>query len=203
MPKRQEGGKKARKALDRVSAKALSKGQKAKQSKAGAKTQAVSSTKKSRGRPHKVPVNWVTGRAYNYGIQLQQAWPRLEAPLLAAKTVEEVRAAFESYGQPYANSFVPELAEDILVLTRHRRFPKRAEGQIHFLADSLGGRPNLSLRTSRDTCERERARLRRKSRHRIIRHEFYVECSCGYKGPARDNACRKCSAVIPIFNYEL
>ena len=32
--------------------------------------------------------------------------------------------------------------------------------------------------------------------HQIIRYEFYVECSCGYKGHSRNHACRKCGAQI-------
>ncbi len=50
--------------------------------------------------------------------------------------------------------------------------------------------------TSRDICARERASERKKSPYKIVRHEYYVECSCGYKGPAHDNACRKCGAEI-------
>ena len=30
-----------------------------------------------------------------------------------------------------------------------------------------------------------------------------IECSCGYQGPARDNACRKCGAEIPLSFEEL
>lgn len=203
MPKRKRGRQKLRKQLDRVSAKRLSTGQKAGQSEPVATALDPYSEKRPRGRPRKIPLNWVIGRAYNHRIQLKQAWPRLEAPLLSAQTVEEVKTAFENYGQPYASDFVPERASDILALMRDPKFPKRPEGRINFLADSLGGRPSLSLRTSRDICERERARQRRKSRHHIIRHEFFIECSCGYKGPARDNACRKCGAEISFSIYEL
>jgi hypothetical protein len=202
MTKRHKGHKKAGKSLDRVSAKRLSKGLDYEDSELLAATQAAFSTKKPRGRPRKIALSWVTGRAYNYGIQLRQVWPQLEGSLLAAKTAGEVQAAFENNAPAYARNFVPELAEDILALIRHRKFPKRAEGRIHFLADSLGGRPNLSLRTSRDICETERARERRKSKHHIIRHEFYVECTCGYKGPALDNACRKCGAEISFSIFE-
>lgn len=68
------------------------------------------------------------------------------------------------------------------------RFPKRQQARINFLADSLAGLGRVTPRSSRDICARERAKERAKSRHKIIRYEFYVECSCGYKGPARDNA---------------
>jgi hypothetical protein len=128
---------------------------------------------------------------------LAAVWAKLSGPLLEAETEEQVCAAFENGAQPYASELVPRLASDILGLIRDRRFPKRAKAQIGFLADSLGGRPNIEPRTSRDICARERAKEQAESPHKIIRHEFYVECSCGYKGPARDNACRKCGAEIP------
>jgi hypothetical protein len=31
-----------------------------------------------------------------------------------------------------------------------------------------------------------------KLKHVIVRREYYIECSCGYKGPALDGACRDC-----------
>ena len=108
------------------------------------------SKKQRRGRPQEIPRNWVTGRAYNLAIQLKLIWPKLSEPLLEAETEEEVKAAFETYGSSYASNFVPERVSDVLALIRDRKLPKKKEAQIHFLADSLGGRPNLSLRRSRD-----------------------------------------------------
>jgi len=98
---------------------------------------------------------------------------------------------------------VPALVGDILALIRDPKFPKRREQRINFLADSLGGRPDVALRTSRDICAKERAKQRSRSAHKILRHEYYVECTCGYKGPARDNACRKCGAEITFSLDEL
>jgi hypothetical protein len=106
--------------------------------------------------------------------------------------------AFEKHASSYASEFIPRLAEDILKVVNEPKFPKRADPQIKFLADSLAGRPNVEPRTSRDICVKERARERSKSAYKIIRREFYVECSCGYKGPARNNACRKCGAEISV-----
>jgi hypothetical protein len=158
----------------------------------------TSSEKRRRGRPEKIPRSWVIGRAENYRRALAAVWPRLAAPLLAAETEEQVMAAFENFGQPYANQFVPRQASEILNLIRHRQFPKRAKAQIGFLADSLPGRPEITTRRSRDICAEERAILRAKSPHKILRKEFYIECSCGYRGPALNDACRKCRAEIPI-----
>ena len=195
--------KRTGKRLDRVSARRLAKGRTLKQGEPVITAQDFNSQKKSRGRPQKIPRNWVTGRAQKYRLQLQQGWTRLEAALLSARTTEEVQAAFENCFPSCARDFVPERAADILALLCDPKFPKGREARIQFLADSLGGRPSLSLRTSRDICERERALQRRKSRHRILRNEFYIECTCGYKGPARDNACRKCGAEIPPSLYGL
>ena len=156
------------------------------------------SEKRGRGRPQRIQWSWVIGRADNCRYSLAEVWPKLRDPLLAAQTEEQVIAAFKNYGQPYAGDYVPRMAPDILALIRDPSFPKRPKAQIGFLADSLAGRPNVEFRTSRDICIKERARQRAKSPHKIVRKEFYVECSCGYKGPARDNACRKCGAEIPF-----
>lgn len=157
----------------------------------------MSPRKRGGGRPATIPKSRVIGRAGNYRWMLAQVWPRLAAALLESETEEQVNAAFESYGQPYAGEFVPYLASDILALIRSAELPKRPKAQVAFFADSLAGRPTVTARTSRDICSKERAIRRAQSPHKIIRHEFYVECECGYRGPARDNACRRCGAPIP------
>ncbi len=156
------------------------------------------SKKRGRGRPQSIPRSWVIGHADNCRFSLAQVWPKLCDPLLGAQTEEEVTAVFENYGQPYAGDFVPRLVPDILAVISDPSFPKRTKARIGFLADSLAGRPNVGFRTSRDICIKERAKQRVKSPHKIIRKEFYIECECGYQGPARDDACRKCGAGIPI-----
>jgi hypothetical protein len=82
---------------------------------------------------------------------LGQVWPKLRDPLMAAETEEQVIAAFENNGQPYAGEFVPRMATDILALIRDASFPKRQKAQIGYLADSLAGRPNVELLRSRQT----------------------------------------------------
>jgi hypothetical protein len=152
--------------------------------------------KRGKGRPAKIERSWVIGRAENNRAMLAQTWPELAGPLLEAKTEDQVTDAFERHCQAYSGEFVPRLRLDILSLIRSPGFPKRPKAQIGFLADSLAGRPAIAARTSRDICLKERAKQRAKSPHKIVRTEFYVECSCGYKGPARDNACRNCGAEI-------
>jgi hypothetical protein len=153
--------------------------------------------KRSRGRPYKIRALEVSGRAYNYRLIFNQTWDVLGEQLLKAKTEEEALQAFE--GTPYKNEFAA-LASLILEVLRDADFPKRdKESRINFLADSLAARGVVTPRTSRDICAKERAR--KKSAHRILCHEFYVECSCGYEGPARNNACRKCGAEIDFLAH--
>lgn len=159
--------------------------------------------KRGRGRPCFVRHSEVYGRAENYRQTFGFVWSSLREPLLAANTVQEVIAAFEEHANAYASQFVPRLAEDILNVVHEPKFPKRPDPQIKFLADSLAGRPNVEPRTSRDICAKAQAKENAKSVHKILHREFYVECSCGYKGPARNDACRKCGAEIPIVSESL
>jgi len=159
------------------------------------------SEKRGRGRPYKVRASEVTGRAYNYRLIFSQTWDTLGQHLLRATTEQEVLQAFE--GTAYKNEF-EHIASLILTVLHEADFPKRnKEAQINFLADSLAARGVVTPRSSRDICGKARAKEHAKSRHKIVRKEFYVECSCGYRGPARDNACRKCGAEIPLSFDEL
>lgn len=151
---------------------------------------------RGRGRPG-VRVSEITGRSYNYRLIFSQIWDIVGRPLLAASTKEEVVKALEP--TPYKDGFAG-IASLVLQVVRDPKFPKRREAQINFLGNSLAGRGLISPRRSRDICEQEPARERAKSKYKIIRKEFYIECSCGYKGPARDNACRKCGAEISIWS---
>jgi hypothetical protein len=156
------------------------------------------SEKRPRGRPRKVIPSEISGRAQNYRGILNQVWDRLWPLLEQARTQEDVRRAFDEGAKPYTNEFIPILAELVLEVMRERRFPERREPQINFLADSLAGLGRVRPRRSRDICAEERAKKGPKSPHKIIRKEFYIECECGFKGPARDDACRRCGAKIPL-----
>jgi hypothetical protein len=165
------------------------------------KTLDTFSGKRDRGRPYKVRASEVTGRAYNYRLIFSQTWEVLGEHLLRATTEDEVLRAFEltAYKAEFAG-----IASLVLAVLRDRNFPKRdREARINFLADSLAARGMVTPRTSRDICGEARARDRAKSPHKIVRKEFYVECSCGYQGPALNGACRKCGAEIPLSFEEL
>jgi hypothetical protein len=116
--------------------------------------------------------------------------------LLKARTEDDLTQVLDSAPSEAQNEF-NALIPLILSVSRAKTFPKRRTAQVDYLADSLAGRGRVTPRRARDICSRERSRARARSRRRIIRKEFYVECSCGYKGPARDDACRTCGAEIP------
>lgn len=156
------------------------------------------SKKRTRGRPRRVIPSEIKNRADNYRLILNQVWDRLWPLLAQAQTQEDVIGAFNEGARPYAQEFMPALAGLVLEIMRERKFSERRKPRINFLADSLAGRDWVRPRRSRDICANERAKQHGTSPHKIIRKEFYIECECGYKGPARDNACRKCGAEIPL-----
>ena len=157
-------------------------------------TTATNQTNSNRGRPRMLPPDTVTGRASNYEWALNEVWEELEGPLLNSKTSQDVTDAFKKFAGSCAVDFVPRLSADILELLIDLDFPKRQLPRTRFLARSLGGRPTLSFRRSRDICEDADREEKRKSPHRILRREYYVECSCGYRGPAFNDGCRRCGA---------
>jgi hypothetical protein len=151
--------------------------------------------KRGPGRPG-VPASEIRGRADHYRLVLTQIWDKVGEPLLNANTEDEIIHAFQICGGYYSVQFgLPRNAPLILKVIRDPKFPKRRGACINFCADSLAAGGDVTPRRSRDICSAERGKD--KSHHHIIRREFYIECSCGYKGPARDNACRKCEASIP------
>lgn len=150
-----------------------------------------------RGRPVLIRPAEVADRAANFRWIFEQVWDRLWPLLAKATSEEDVSRAFHKGASPYQRGELvgrPVLALRVL---RERRFPKRRQARINFLADSLAGVGVISPRRSRDICAQERAKEKRaQSAHRIIRYEFYVECSCGYGGRSQDHACPKCGAAI-------
>ena len=137
------------------------------------------------------------GRADNYRWKLDQIWERINPRLSTAQTPDDVVASFEGSDiGAYSLEFVP-IASLIFQVLKEPKFPKQSrKAQINFLADSIAAHGVVAPRTSRDICEKERARIARI--HRIIRYEFWIECSCGYKGRSLHHKCPKCEAEIPF-----
>ena len=157
---------------------------------------------KPRARPSEV-----VGRAENYRriFQSRGVWEALYPLLSKAQNGTDVERAF---AQIHATGvyvgdqthFIPYLADLIVEVIHDPDFPKkRPDRQIAFFADSLAARGSVSPRRSRDICEQERGREQRA--HYIVRREFYVECSCGYSGPALNDGCRTCGAPIVLDSF--
>ncbi len=144
--------------------------------------------KRGRGRPRNIERSILLGQADHYRAALPQYWPKLGPRLLAAQSSEEIVRAVREEAAGITGSLV-RFSELILKIVRDPKFPRaRSASQIHFLADSLGGQGLVTPRRSREICAEERAKVR----HVIVRREYYIECTCGYEGPARDGACREC-----------
>ena len=153
----------------------------------------------ARGRPARVCPAEIAGRAANFRWIFEHVWDRLWPLLENATREEDVIRAFQEGASPYQRGqFVP-LAALALQVLRERRFPKRQQARINFLADSLAGVGVITPRRSRDICAQERANEKRaRNATHIIRYEYYIECSCGYKGRSQDHACSKCGARINL-----
>lgn len=158
---------------------------------ARAKVTKKSDTKNPRGRPRLIEASVVVDSADTYAGWLRQYWPKLGCRLLAAQSVEEVNQAIKQEAPDVATS-LGRLAALMLAIIRDRKFPQvRSKAQIQFLADSMGGQGLVTPRSSREICAKQRNTVK----HVIVRREYYIECSCGYKGPALDGACRNCSTA--------
>ncbi len=160
----------------------------------------LTEAQKRRGPKEKIGRSEVANRAYDLRLTFRIAGKQVDWPkLLASKSTEEVEAAFESMDEGYRRKFLHR-TEMILRCLRDRHFPKsKRKAQEQFIAESLAGDGRISLRRSRDICQRERTR--RKRQGEILRREFYVVCSCSYRGPALHDACPKCGAEVSYLDF--
>lgn len=155
--------------------------------------------KRARGRPVRILASEILGRSGNYRLIFGQVWDRLWPLLSKVQSEAEVIEAFQQGSSPYDGEFLPWVAGLALQVLREPRFPKRRAAQIGFFADSLAGLGVVTPRRSRDICAQEKEREKRT--HHIISYEFWIECSCGYKGRSRDHACARCGTKI-VFDFD-
>jgi len=143
-----------------------------------------SSGKRGPGRDRKANPYLVLGLADVLRTQFFHAWPTLGNQLLVASSAEEVMRVLKKDGDFSTRVF--EIIHD------DPKFPRvRVKSQIHFLADSLGAEGVVTFRRSREICAIER----KKVRHKIVRREFYIECTCSYTGPTFNRACPDCGTM--------
>ena len=160
------------------------------------------SPKPRRGRRRRVDPASAFKRAQHLQRALEMAKAHIDWPkLLTAKTEQDVDEAFgnvpPSYSQYFLTRREPPLRSIptlILECLREPTFPRQErEAQIRYVAESLGSDSLTSIRRSRDICRKERSKRRKQGK--ILRREYYIECSCGYKGPAKDGSCRRCGTT--------
>lgn len=151
------------------------------------------SEKRGRGRPRKIDASSV--RAYADGCRhwLERNWNDLGVSLLSAKTEEEISKALQKVDW---ENLIPRSPSLILNVLMETKFPKRKKAQINFLADSIAGGGTVTPRRSRDICAQQRKADAQ--RHYILRYEYWIECSCGYRGQSQNHCCKKCGAVLYI-----
>jgi hypothetical protein len=154
------------------------------------------SEKPRRGRPPKIDPSFVRGCADKYRVWLERAWKEQGEALLAAQTEQEITKALQ-IALPGYDELI-RLAPSIFKVRKDLRFPKRKRAQINFLADSIAANEIVTPRRSRDICAEERAADAQ--RHVILRYEYWIECSCGYKGRSENHSCRKCGAILDVPN---
>jgi hypothetical protein len=146
-----------------------------------------STGKRPRGRPG-VNRTQVLQMADQLRAMLPAFWSKLAPQLMAAESPEDVTTAFKTLGSE-SFRYVPHWSELIWKIVNDRRFPGvRGKAQIEFLSDSLGAQGAVTPRRSREICAKERA----KEQHYILRREYFIECTCGYDGPAWKGACPDC-----------
>ncbi|MFQ5662851.1 MAG: hypothetical protein ACE5HL_03360 [Terriglobia bacterium] len=153
------------------------------------------SNKRPRGRPG-VRKSEIQSRAYNFGLALEQNWNVLAEAFLKAQSEEEFGRLFEKAPDYVISKFAPIRFALIEKIRTEPKFPRTPEKQRVFFADSLAGLGGISPRRSRDIC----AEGRKKKRHMIIRQDYYIECTCGYEGPAKHGACPECGTLTVAFS---
>ena len=151
--------------------------------------------KRRRGRPG-VRKSEIQGRAYDYGLTLKQHWDVLAEPFLKAQSEEEFKRLLEKAPEHVRSKLGPNLFPAVEKIREDPKFPVKATTQIAYFAESFAGLGRISPRRSRDIC----AEGRKKKRHTIIRQDYYIECTCGYEGPAKHGACPDCGTLTVAFS---
>ena len=151
--------------------------------------------KRGRGRPG-VRKSEVQNRAYDYRLTLEQNWDVLAAPFLKAQSEEEFKKLFDEAPHYVRSKFAPIQFPLVQKTRTDPKFPRTTEKQKAFFADSLAALGRVSSRRSRDIC----AEGRKKEHHTIIRQDYYIECTCGYEGPANHGACPECGTLTVAFS---
>jgi len=159
------------------------------------------SRKPKRGRRGVNP-HMVFASVFPYTAHLKASWNEIKEPILKAKSAQEIKAIIESTTNTTLKNQLAGIEDKVYEVVHEKKFPTREKAQIRFLAESLAGCYSVSTRRSRDICAE--MRLKEKVQTRIIRKEFYIECTCGYQGPAKYGKCARCGTgeIDPSLEYK-
>lgn len=147
------------------------------------------SPKRGRGRPGVIK-SVLQGRAYDFGLSMENDWDVLTEVFLKAESEEEYKQLFDGKASYLKTKFAAVSFALVEKTRKDPKFPKKPKAQQKFLAESFAGRGVISPRRSRDICTE--GRKEKKKKHEIKRRDYYIECSCGHEGPALRGACPEC-----------
>ncbi len=124
------------------------------------------------------------------------SWNQLTSDLRTKGRQEQIRILRDLTAKLAASAELETILRPrfglILEILNDPKFPHtNRNAQLRFLSDSLAGDGIIRPRRSRDICAQQRKR--HNPEHEIIRREFYIECTCGYKGPALNGGCKECA----------
>ena len=155
----------------------------------------LTQVKKKGGRKSQVRVSEICKRAYDFKLLLELDRARTDwALMLRADSDEDLAWALKDVRERARERLFLK-TELLLAALKDKQFPKQdREAQEQFIADSLAAEGRVSIRRSRDIVQRERSAVKKQGK--ILRREFYIQCSCGYEGPAFHDACARCRAPV-------
>ncbi len=155
----------------------------------------LTSTPKKRGPKQRAVPSMVLGTSNRYRLVLEDCKEQINwKTLVKASSEDDIQKAFENVPESIKQRLFLVKPHVYLACVHESTFPrKNQDAQIRYLCDSIAAEGFVSTRRSRDICYQERKRISR--RGRIIRREFYIECTCGYKGPAWRGGCPQCGAL--------
>jgi hypothetical protein len=127
----------------------------------------------------KVRLSEICNRAYDLKLILETNRDKFDwNRLLAARSEAEVDLVLGGKFDRAEELLLQKLGLLPSVLG-DKQFPKKnRDAQEQFIADSLAASGRVSIQRSRDLVQRERSAG--KKRGKILRREFYIECSCKY-----------------------
>jgi len=154
------------------------------------------------GRKSQLPPWDVGMRAYDLKMIFETNRQRIDWDKFVSATSEEDLHNAMKNADSRARELLLQHPNLLLATLLDKQFPKQSrKAREQFIADSLAAEGRVSIRRSRDVAQSKRSAIHKQGK--IIRREFYIECSCGYEGPAFHDACPHCRAPVSYLDFRL